>query len=71
MAETEQQAVGPKTGEEQPPHVKLVQVRVPDRSDPDLRERVRRESLAIEASEQEREITDWVEQASDYSGWEA
>ena len=34
------------------------------------RERVRQESLAIAKSGQEREIMDWVEQVTDYSGWE-
>ena len=70
MTETKRQAVGPRGSEEQRPHLKLVQVCVPDPADPELRERVRQESLAIAKSGQEREIMDWVEQVTDYSGWE-
>ncbi len=46
-----------------------VQIWVPDTKAPGFAEEVRRQSLLVSQSTDEKEIMDWVEQSADFEGW--
>ncbi|WP_027369882.1 antitoxin MazE family protein [Desulfovermiculus halophilus] len=46
-----------------------VQIWVPDTKAPGFAEEVRRQSLLVSQSTDEKKIMDWVEQSADYEGW--
>lgn len=46
-----------------------VQIWVPDTKAPGFAEEVRRQSLLISQSTDEKEIMDWVEHSADFEGW--
>lgn len=50
---------------------RLVQLRVRDTRQEAFKAECRRQSLALRNDPQEKEVLDWMEQAQDYSGWNA
>jgi len=50
---------------------RLVQLRVRDTRAEAFKSECRRQSLSLRNDPKEKEILDWMEQAQDYSGWDA
>jgi hypothetical protein len=50
---------------------RLVQLRVRDTRAKAFKSECRRQSLSLRNDPKEKEILDWMEQAQDYSGWDA
>jgi ERCC4-related helicase len=50
---------------------RLVQLRVRDTRQEAFKAECRRQSLSLRNDPQEKEVLDWMEQAQDYSGWNA
>lgn len=46
-----------------------VQIWVPNTKAPGFAEEVRRQSLLVSQSTDEKEIMDWIEQSADFEGW--